>query len=164
MVQAQENTKTAEITMRLLLFLLFPAIALAEPSGPVGQIDPQQIFEQSKQMMLPMIEESLPVMKEARSCLEAAQSKDDLKACSELMAELQRKMSSRMGPAMGLSESKEPSMRQPVDIEWNEEVKKNMLIYLDRSILVGTAMQECLNQSSGMEQMQQCMEAKRPKQ
>jgi hypothetical protein len=125
-------------------------------------MDPQQFFEQSKKMMLPMIEESLPVMKEARSCLQAAQSKDDLQVCTELMAALQKKMQARMGPAMGMPEGEQPPVKDAKEVEWNEATKKNMLMFLDRSILVGSAMQECLTQSSGMGQMQQCMESKRP--
>jgi hypothetical protein len=126
-------------------------------------MDPQQFFDQSKKMMLPTIEESLPVMHEARRCLQAAENQEDLQACGEIMAQLQEKMQARMGPPPGMPEDQEPPMRDPKDIEWNEETKKNTLLFLDRSILVGSAMQECFNQSSSMEQMQQCMQAKKPK-
>jgi hypothetical protein len=143
--------------------MLLPAVALAQPPEPGAHMDPQQFFEQSKKMMLPMIEESLPVMRKARRCLQAAENREDLQACGEIMAQLQEKMQARMGPPPGMPEGREPPMRDPKDIEWNEETKKNTLLFLDRSILVGSAMQTCFNQSSSMEQMQQCMQAKKPK-
>jgi hypothetical protein len=148
---------------KLSLLMLLPALALAQPPGQGVQMDPQQFFDQSKKMMLPAIAESLPVMQEARRCLQAAESQEDLQACGEIMAQLQEKMQARMGLPSGLSEGQEPPMRNSKDIEWNEETKKNALMFLNHSILVGSAMQECFNQSSGVEQMQQCMQAKKPK-
>ena len=143
----------------LSLLLLWPALALAQP--PAGQMDPQQMFEQSKQMMLAMTEESLPPMREARSCLKGADSQSEFEKCAEIMIELNKKMMARLGPMHG-QEAQPPKMKDPSEIEWNEETKKNMLMYLDQSITVGTAMQDCLNASGGLQQLQQCMQSKKP--
>ncbi|MGD8907731.1 MAG: hypothetical protein PVI92_00180 [Chromatiales bacterium] len=145
----------------LSLLLLLPALALAQQSGPGAQMDHQQFFDQSKKMMLPAIEESLPLMREARRCLQAAENQEDLQACGEIMGQLQEKMQART--PSGVPEGQESPMTEPKDIEWDEETKRSALLFLERSILVGSAMQECFNQSSGMEQMQQCMQAKKPK-
>ncbi len=151
------------------LFLMLPALALAQPPGqPMPQMDPQQFFEQSKKMMLPMVEDSLPTMREARACLEKADDQAAFDECSKIMAELQKKMQARMGPLHGMPEDQqppqgaEPPMQEPKQIEWNEQTKKNMLQFLDRSILMGDAMKDCLQKSGNLEQMQQCMQAKRP--
>ena len=144
--------------MRFLsLLLLIPGLALAQP--PAGQMDPQQFFEQSKKMMLPMMEESLPAMKEARACLEKADDQSSFESCAEIMAELDKKMRSRMGgmmPPGAQARHEEKPMKDPKDIEWNAETKKDMLFFLDQSITVGQAMTKCFKQSSTMEQMQQC--------
>jgi hypothetical protein len=142
----------------LPLLLLIPVVALAQP--PAGHIDPQQIFEQSKKMMLPIMEETLPTMREARSCLQGAEDQAAFEKCAEVMVALDKKMRERMGPA---TSAKTPPMSNPKDIEWNAETKEKMLKFLDNSITVGTAMSDCLNQSTGMEQMQQCMQAKKAK-
>lgn len=152
------------------LFLMLPALAMAQPPGqPMPQVDPQQIFEQSKQMMLPMVEESLPTMREARDCLGKAESQSDFENCSKIMEELQKKLHARMGPMPDMPEGQqppqgaEPPMQERKPIEWNEQTKQNMLKFLDRSILMGDAMKECLQKSADMDQMQQCMQSKRPK-
>ncbi|MCU7813093.1 MAG: hypothetical protein KZQ77_17955 [Candidatus Thiodiazotropha sp. (ex Notomyrtea botanica)] len=145
--------------MRILsLLLLIPSLAMAQP--PTGQMDPQQIFEQSKQMMLPMMEESLPAMKEAKACLQKADDQSSFESCAEIMADLDKKMRARMGAMPG---NQDQPMKDPKDIEWNAETKKNMLHFLDRSILIGTAMSDCFKQSSSMEQMQKCSQASMPK-
>ena len=142
----------------LPLLLLVPVLALAQP--PAGQMDPQQVYEQTKQMMLPMMQETLPVMREARSCLQGADDQAAFEQCAKVMVELDKKMRARMG---GVSGSQTPPMTDPKDIEWNPENKKKMLHFLDNSITIGTAMSDCLNQSSAMQQMQECMQAKAPK-
>ncbi len=142
----------------LPLLLLMPIVALAQP--PAGQMDPQLIFEQTKKMMLPIMDETLPTMREARSCLQGADDQAAFEKCAEVMVALDKKMRERMGPATG---AKTPPMTDPKDIEWTPETKEKMLKFLDNSITVGSAMSDCLNQSTGMEQMQQCMQAKKPK-
>ncbi len=152
------------------LFLMLPALAMAQPPGqPMPQMDPQQIFEQSKKMMLPMVEESLPTMREARACLEKAEDQADFEGCAKIMEELQKKLHARMGPMPDMPEGQqppqgaEPPKPEQKPIEWNDQTKKNMLQFLDRSILMGDAMKDCLQKSGSMDQMQQCMQAKRPK-
>ena len=144
----------------LSLLLLWPALALAQP--PAGQMDQQQMFEQSKQMMLSMTNESLPPMKEARSCLKGADSQGEFEKCAQIMIDLNEKMMARLGPMPG-HKGQPPAMKDPSEITWNEETKSNMLKFLDQSIMVGSAMQDCLNSSSGLQQLQQCMESKKPK-
>ena len=143
----------------LSLLLFWPVLALAQP--PAGQMDQQQMFEQSKKMMLSMTEESLPSMREARGCLEGADSQGEFEKCAQIMIELNKKMMARMGPTPG-HQGQAPEMKDPSEIEWSDEVKTNMLKFLDQSIMVGTAMQDCLNSSSGMQQLRQCMESKKP--
>jgi hypothetical protein len=147
----------------IYLLLLLPVIALAQPPG--GQIDPQQFFEQSKQMLLPMMEESLPVMKEARSCLAKADDQSSFEDCAEIMAELDKQMRARMEATMppGMQPKQQAPMKDPKEIEWNEKTKKEMLGFLDQSITVGQAMSNCFKQSSTVEQMQQCSMAAMPR-
>ncbi len=144
----------------LYLLLLWPALALAQPPG--GQMDQQQMFDQTKKMMLSMTEETLPVMRESQTCLKAADDQAAFEKCAQIMVELNKKMMARMGPAHGMPEGQAPEMKDPSEIEWNEETKGNMLKFLDRSIMVGTAMQDCLKQSGNLQQMQQCMQSKKP--
>jgi hypothetical protein len=156
-----ENYYQKETTMRFLpLLLLLPALALAQPSA--GQMDQQQMFDQTKKMMLSMTEETLPAMQESYSCLKAADDQAAFEECAQIMIELNKKMMARMGPMHGAPEGQAPQMKDPSEIEWNQETKDNMLKFLDRSIMVGTAMQDCLKQSSDLQQMQQCMQSKRP--
>jgi hypothetical protein len=147
----------------IYLLLLLPAMALAQPQG--GQMDPQQFFEQTKQMMLPMMEESLPVMKEARGCLSKADDQSAFEDCAEIMAELDKKMRARAQAMLppGMQPREQPSMKDPKEIEWNDKTKKEMLGFLDQSITVGEAMTKCFKQSSTVEQMQQCSMAAMPK-
>ena len=144
----------------LSLLLLWPALALAQP--PAGQMDQQQMFEKSKKMMLDMTNESLPPMKEARSCLQGADSQSEFEKCAQIMIDLNKKMMARLGPMHGDNPGHQPKMKDPSEIQWNEETKKNMLKYLEQSITVGTAMQGCLNSSSGLQQLQQCMQSQKP--
>lgn len=145
--------------MKFLPFLLlWPALALAQP--PAGQVDQQQMFEQSKKMMLSMTNESLPSMREARTCLKSADGQSEFEKCAQIMIDLNKKMMARLGPMNG-QQGQSPKMKDPSEIEWNEQTKGNMLKFLDQSIMVGTAMQDCLNSSSGMQQLQQCMQSKK---
>lgn len=144
----------------LAILLLLPILAVAQPTAP--QMDQQQFYEQTKKMMLPMIQESLPAMREARSCLQAADDQDAFEKCAGIMQELDKKMRARLGPVPGMQEGQAPPVKDPKEIEWNAETKKNMLRYLDHSITVGNAMSDCLDQSSTMQQMQQCMQSKKP--
>ena len=108
--------------MRKLPFLLLtPALALAQPPATAPKMDPNQYFEKSKQMMLPMMEASLPALQEVKRCVEAAQDKEAFDRCTELMTALDQKMRSMAGDAAGAAEQKAPAMKDPKQIEWSEE-------------------------------------------
>jgi hypothetical protein len=145
----------------LVLFLLLPTLALAQTPPP--QMDQQQFYEQTKKMMLPMMQESLPAMRKARSCLQDADDQAAFEACAKIMTDLDEKMRAQLGSGNGMHGGQTPPMKDPKEIEWNAETKKNMLQYLDRSIIVGSAMSDCLSKSSTMDQMQQCVQSKKPK-
>ncbi len=147
----------------IYLLLLLPAMALAQPPG--GQMDQQQFFEQSKQMLLPMMEESMPAMKKARGCLAKADDQSEFEACAEIMAELDKKMRTRMETMMppGMQPRDDSPVKDPKKIEWNEKTKKETLDFLDQSIAMGQAMSDCFRKSTTVEQMQQCSVAVMPK-
>jgi len=145
---------------KLPFLLLAPALVMAQPPAP--EMDPDQYFEKSKQMMLPMMEASLPALQEVKSCVEAAQDKAAFEKCADLMAALDQKMRSMAGEAAGMPENRMPAVTDPKQIEWNEEAKQKLIKFLDRSIFVGATMSGCFRQSSDMQQMQQCLQAHKP--
>jgi hypothetical protein len=142
------------------IFCLLPSLAVAQPPG--SQMDQQQFFEQSKQKMLPMMEKSIPAMQETKRCLETADDQASFEACAAIMTAMEKEIKERLGPVPGMPEGKQPSTKRPEDIKFTPETKQNMLKFLERSIMIGTAMQKCFTQSSKVEQMQQCMQAARP--
>lgn len=149
--------------MRISAFLLLvPTLAMAQP--PAMQMDPQQFFEQSKAKMQPMMEESLPAMKETLTCMQKAEDQAAYETCAELMAALDKKMRAKMGMPANMPEKSQSAMKDPKGLEWNEENKQKMLMFLERSIAVGTAMNDCFNKSTTMDQMQQCIQASKAKQ
>ena len=150
----------------LLASLLLPSIAFAQqPAPPPGeQMDPQQFFEQSKRTMLPMMEKSLPAMQETKACLGKAEDEAAFKKCVAIMTDLEKEMQAKMGPVPGMPGGQPPQMKEPKEIEFNAENKKNMLMFLDRSIAVGSALQKCFSSSDTVEQMRSCMQAAKPKQ
>ncbi len=141
------------------VLLLAPVIALAQqppqqgmPRGPQGQMDQAEILKQMQQHMLPVLEESLPNMREMRACVAASNNKEDLTKCAEMMRAFQRQMmppGSQMPPP-------NPEAEQP-DIEWSPEIKQQILAGIDQSITQTAAMKGCLESSSSPEQMNQCM-------
>jgi hypothetical protein len=149
---------------RLALFLPSLVAAQQPPPGGAPQMDPQKFFEQSKQKMLPMMEKSIPAMKETRLCLEKAEDQASFEKCAEIMTAMEKEIREKMGPVPGMPEGQNAPTKGPEDIEFTPETKKNMMMFLDRSIMIGTAMQKCFNQSSTADQMQSCMQAARPKQ
>ncbi|MCU7854627.1 MAG: hypothetical protein KZQ79_02875 [Candidatus Thiodiazotropha sp. (ex Lucinoma borealis)] len=147
----------------LQFFLLLPALAFAQQ--PVGtQMDQQQFFEQSKQKMLPMMEKSIPAMKETKLCLEKVEDQAGFEKCAEIMTAMEKEIKARMGPVPGMPEGQTAPVKSPKDIKFNAETKKSMMQFLDRSIMIGSVMTKCFTASSTMEQMQSCMQAARPKQ
>jgi hypothetical protein len=150
----------------LIPALLFPALTFAaQPSGPAGgQMDPVQYFQQSKQRMLPIIEKSLPAMQETKACLNKAEDQGAFQKCVEIMTTLDKEMRTNMGSAPGMNGSAQPAAKEPQKIEFNEQNKTNMLRFLERSILIGSAMKKCFSASEMPEQMQTCMQAEKTKQ
>lgn len=148
---------------KVSLLLLLPAVVLAQQPGPGPQKDPQQFFEMSKKMMLPLIEEQLPVMHETRSCLQAADDQGQMEACAKIMDEYEKKLRAQMKAAPGMPAGQAPPAKDRQEIVWNAERKQKMLQFLDRSILFGKAMQACFSQSGTPDQMDRCMQAKKPK-
>ncbi|MEW8507816.1 MAG: hypothetical protein AB2598_14045 [Candidatus Thiodiazotropha sp.] len=144
------------------LLLLLPSLAVAQPPG--SQMDPQQFFEQSKQKMSPMLDKSVPAMLKTKSCLEKAEDQAAFEKCSEIMVAMEREIKEKLGPVPGVPEGKKGPTKGPKDIKFSPETKKNMLLFLERSIMIGTAMQDCFKESSTGDQMQSCMQAASPKQ
>ena len=150
----------------LLASLLLPSIAFAQqPAPPPGeQVDPQQYFELSKSTMLPMMEKSLPAMEETRECLGEAEDETAFKKCVAIMTALEQEMQAKMGPVPGMPGMPPVQSKEPQEIEFNAENKNNMLRFLDRSIVLGAALQKCFSSSDTVDQMQSCMQAEKPKQ
>ncbi|MCU7921849.1 MAG: hypothetical protein KZQ88_04050 [Candidatus Thiodiazotropha sp. (ex Dulcina madagascariensis)] len=149
--------------MKLLaLMLLLPSLLFAQQPPPGGNVDPQQFFEESKQKMLPMMEKSLPAMQQTKACLEKAEDQAAFEKCTEIMTAMEKEIREKMGPMPGMPEGQATS-KGPKDIVFNAEVKKGMMQFLDRSIMIGSAMKKCFSESASMEQMQHCMQASKPK-
>ena len=87
------------------LLLLVPSIALAQqppqgtpPGMPQGTIDKAEMLKQLQQHMLPMLQESIPNMEEAKACVAASNNKQDLAKCAEIMRDFQQRMMAKMAP------------------------------------------------------------------
>jgi hypothetical protein len=141
--------------------LLMPSLVLAQTPG--AKVDEQTFFEESKQRMLPMMEKSIPAMKKTRTCLEGADTQTAFEKCAEIMTAMEKEIKERMGPIPGMPEGQQAPAKSPKDIEFTPETKTNMMKFLERSIMIGTAMQRCFTQSNTADQMRGCMEAARPK-
>jgi hypothetical protein len=161
LLSAAKRTEEEKMVNKLSFLLLSPVLALAQP--PAANIDPQAIYEQSKAAMLPMMEQSLPGMNAVRDCLQGAEDKAAFEKCTALMAELDNKLRNMAGQVTGIPTDKMPQTKDPKEIEWSPETKQNMLKYLDRTIAMGTIMSGCFKQSASMQEMQQCMQANKPK-
>ncbi|MCU7904795.1 MAG: hypothetical protein KZQ76_02875 [Candidatus Thiodiazotropha sp. (ex Epidulcina cf. delphinae)] len=146
------------------LILLLPSLVFAQQQPPRGEMDPQQFFEASKKSMLPMMEKSLPALQQTRACLEKAGDQAAFDKCAEIMTAMEKAIREKMEPMPGLPEGQAAPTGGPVDIEFNIKTKKSMMQFLDRSIMIGSAMKQCFSESDTMEQMQNCMQASRPKQ
>ncbi|MES9871012.1 MAG: hypothetical protein ABW149_15135 [Sedimenticola sp.] len=127
--------------------LLVPTIALAVPP----QKSPHT-FAQMKESMLPSMAESLPYMKESRTCVSKSSNSEQLNNCAEIMMEFRNKM---MGSAPGNPGQQPPKTPQ---MEWSPELKEQILTNIDASIKNTTAALGCLEASSNNEQMVNCME------
>jgi hypothetical protein len=140
--------------------LLVPSLVIAQ--SPSTQVDQQKFFEESKQRMLSMMEKSIPAMKKTKSCLEKADNQAAFETCTEIMITMEKEIKARMGPVPSMPEGQPAPTKSPKDIEFTPETKKNMMLFLDRSIMIGSAMQTCFTQSSTADQMHSCMQAARP--
>jgi hypothetical protein len=148
--------------MKWLGVLLFiPSLVLAQ--APESAADQQKYFEESKQRMLPMMKKSIPAMQNTRLCLEKADNQAAFEKCSEIMTAMEKEIEEEIGPLPGMPQGEQVPKNSPEDIEFTPETKSNMIKFLDRSIMIGTAMQDCFNQSTTADQMRGCMEAARPK-
>jgi hypothetical protein len=144
------------------LLLLLPTLAFAQPPAtnahpPAATMDPQQFFEQSKARMQPMMAESLPAMKKTLACMQKADDQAAYEKCAEIMSALDKQMREKMGMPADMPTGDSEKMKDPKELEWNAENKKKLLMFLEHSIAVGTAMNDCFNKSTTMEQMQQCV-------
>lgn len=143
--------------MKILLpFLLLPSLVLAQ-EAPEGQTPEPPNFDQFKQTMLPVIEKSLPTMKETRECVSQADSKEAVEKCMNAMAEKAQEIQKEFG-----GEGKAVTSKIPEDFKWDPETKKAMLAEMDRSLKQNTAVKECLSKSNTREEMGGCMRAKLP--
>lgn len=147
---------------RLALILLLPTLALAQQ--PTEKMTPQQYFEMSKARMQPIMAESLPAMNKTLDCMKQADDQAAYEKCAEIMSELDKKMRNKMGMPENHPGTQEAKEKDPKSLEWNAENKQKMLKFLEHSIAVGTAMNDCFTKSTKVEEMQQCMQAKQPKQ
>jgi hypothetical protein len=145
----------------LSLLMLLPLVALAQPPAP--QMDSKLFFEEAKKMMQPMVQETLPAMRQTRACMENADDQAAFEKCAEIMIEVEKKMRAQAAPGAHMPQGRGSMAPDPKDVKWNETTKARTLKSLDRSIAMGDAMNECLNQSASMEQYQQCVEAKKSK-
>jgi hypothetical protein len=143
----------------LLPLLLLPSLALAQPPAPQGQSQQPPDFNAFKQSMQPVIEKSLPAMKETRECVSKAQTQEDVKKCMQAMAKKAQAIKEELA---GSSDTPPVASKVPDDFKWDPETKKLMLQNMDRSIKMNTSMQECLGKSSTREEMGECMRSKMP--
>jgi len=92
---------------KTLLAAAVLALAFAAPSVAMGGSDPAQgqtgNFEQKKADVLKMFDQRIADMQDGRSCVQAAQSHDDLKACrdKQMAAMEQKRKETGMGMQNG---------------------------------------------------------------
>jgi len=141
---------------KLLPFLLLPSIVMAQ-EAPQKQMPAPPSFDQFKQTLLPVIEKSLPTMKETRECVSQADSKEAVEKCMNAMAQKAQQIQKEFG-----GKAKAVTSNVPEGFEWNPETKKMMLSNMDRSIKQNTAMHYCLGKSTTREEMGGCIQAKLP--
>ena len=151
--------------MKYLAVLLFlPAIALAQDPAPAQGTQTQApSFEEYKKVMQPAVEESLPIMRETRACLDKATTKEATEQCMITNAEKVIALQQKLGaPTSAAPQDPHELGKFPAGIEWNEELKQKMLQNMDRAIVFNEAKQECLKSSNTKEQMAECLRDKMP--
>ena len=153
--------------MKYLATLLFlPALALAE--APEGQPQPQQppqppSFEQYKASMQPILEQSLPLIRETRECVSKADSKEATEECMLTNTKKVLAMQEKMGGPMAHTQQDPVKLSKfPEDFEWKPEVNQKILQNLDNAIQRNSAALDCLSGSNTREEMAACMRSKMP--
>ena len=111
-----------------------------------------------------MMEESLPAMRKTLACMKQAEDQAAYEKCAEIMSALDQKMREKMGMPENPAGAAQAHKQDPKSLEWTAENKQKMLQFLERSIAVGTAMNDCFTKSTTVEQMQQCMKTNKSKQ
>lgn len=134
----------------LLPLLLVPTMVVAQAPAP-GQFDEQQMFQQLKAGMLPMMEKSLPVMKQLQACIQKSQNTPDLNKCVDIMAGFQKEMVAAMGVPGQTPEPPRP------ELEWSEQLKAEMLQDIGKSMQETAATRDCLAASNSGSEMDDCM-------
>jgi hypothetical protein len=147
--------------MKYLAVLMFlPALAMAQPPEAQTQMP---TFDEYKQAMQPAVDESLPIMRDTRTCLDKASNKEAAEQCmitnAEKVIALQQKLG---GSAAAAPQDPQKMGKFPDGFEWNDEVKQKLLQNMDRAIEFNTAKQACLKVSNTKEEMGDCMRSKMP--
>ncbi len=154
--------------IKLLLLILLPGLVLAQPpqgqplqeqmpAAPKGQMPTPPPFDEFKKTMSPMVEKTLPAMKETRECVSKAESKEAVEKCVNAMAQKAQEIQKQAGkPGTAVAR------KMPADFEWTPERKQMMLKQMDLSITRNSAMHECLGQSNTREEMDTCMRSEVP--
>jgi len=91
--------KRALIAAAVVLSLAFAVSAFADERQPSN--NPGQNFEQRKAEILKMMDERIAGIQEEKSCVQAAKSHEDLKACREKHRAEMGKMRGEMGKGGG---------------------------------------------------------------
>jgi hypothetical protein len=152
--------------MKYLAVLIFlPTLAMAQsPQAQPPQDQTKPItFEEYKKAMQPAIDQSLPIMRETRACLDRAATKEAAEQCMVTNAEKVISLQQKLGGSAAAEPQDPKEMGKfPEGFEWNEEVKTKILQNMDRAIEFNTAKQECLQGSATKEAMGECMRSMMP--
>lgn len=146
----------------LFALLLFPiAVMAAGPANQAGAPQGMPNFDQFKSKMQPVIDQTLPLMQEAKDCVTKAGSTEDVEVCMQKMLDARIAVQQQLGmpapPDTGMDMTKAPE-----GFEWNEDSKNKMIQRFDMAIQQTSAMSECLSSSSSGQEMGDCIKQKTP--
>jgi hypothetical protein len=137
-----------EKEMKTVLYLpVLTALLLGSFANADEAVDLQD-FEQYRQMMLPVLTNSLEPLRKTRKCLVGSGNSDQLNTCIQIMAETQR---STM-PGGGKATPQMPRM------EWSRALVEQLRGDLDRSLINTGASIKCLQSSNSHQAMGECMQ------